>query len=776
MNVVYFSNRVLKIVLTLTAISLFSFSSFAISHFSNETNTGSSGDIADMAITNDGRFVAFATNRNFPSITDTNGLYDIYVKDRKNGIVYLASLKNNNTQFTNCQSENPSIGISSNKLRVVFSCSNISANRANIYMREYTVDNNGNTGLTPTTTTVINCNGTITSCQEGTGLPIPGGGNGNGTPNWAFPQISEDGNYVVFESDANLVGSINNSLLDVFRRNLSSGLIELVSAEQTGLSSLRASISSQGRYVVFQSGSGFYGQNTNQQIYRVDMTDSLHTQVLVSAKDNTQFTAGNMASGILLSGMDDVRYAADVSQDGRWVVFQSKATDLTANSPSLGFYTIYLRDILNQRTFFVGNRDANNQSERRDAYPSISNDGRFINFLEYGTPEDKLNGNYIYDREVGTLRKTHYLNANGSNLGADSASQISGNGRFLAIKTSALLDYSPQPLGQDVYVYSFSQLNGGDFNADRITDLAFFRTLPNPNPTPNGTGFWNTWLSPKFNIVGGGSAEPAVNFGYATDIPVSGDFDNDGKTDLAVFRPSTGTWYLQQSTAGFSAQQFGLNGDIPVAADYDGDSKTDIAVFRPSNGVWYLQKSTTGFEAYQFGISTDRPVLGDYDNDGKADIAVWRPSTGIWYVLRACSLNGVCQPVANDTRCSGQNNTNFVIGSLGLSTDIPVQGDYDGDGQTDMAVWRPTTGEWFRQKINGCLATYCDLTTFPLGTSGDRPIPGDYEGDGKTDVAIFRPSTGAWYITKSSDNFSFYVRSFGASGDIPIPAASLPSQ
>ncbi len=83
---------------------------------------------------------------------------------------------------------------------------------------------------------------------------------------------------------------------------------------------------------------------------------------------------------------------------------------------------------------------------------------------------------------------------------------------------------------------------------------------------------------------------------------------------------------------------------------------------------------------------------------------------------------------------------------------MPVPGDYNGDGTTDVAVFRPSTGMWY--VMGG--------TAVSWGVSGDVPVPGDYNGDGKSDVAVFRPSTGTWYVMGGT------AVSWGASGDQPI--------
>jgi hypothetical protein len=160
--------------------------------------------------------------------------------------------------------------------------------------------------------------------------------------------------------------------------------------------------------------------------------------------------------------------------------------------------------------------------------------------------------------------------------------------------------------------------------------------------------------------------------------PVRGDFDGDGRTDLAVFHDATGLWFIRSSATGTTTSVgYGGPGYQPVPADYDGDGKSDLAVYHPPSGLWFVRSSSTGTDsATGFGGTGYAPVRGDFDGDGKTDLAVFHDATGLWFIQY--SSTGAVVTV-------GYGGTGY----------IPVPGDYDGDGKTDIAVYHPPTGLWF---------------------------------------------------------------------------------
>jgi hypothetical protein len=272
-----------------------------------------------------------------------------------------------------------------------------------------------------------------------------------------------------------------------------------------------------------------------------------------------------------------------------------------------------------------------------------------------------------------------------------------------------------------------------DFDGDYRSDISVFR--------PAG-GNWY--------INGSTAGNYGVQFGASSDKVRPADFDGDGRTDMVVYRPSEGTWYILKSSDGtYYASVFGLAEDVPVPADYNGDNKADVGVFRPSQGTWYIQYPNGQLRTYQFGQSGDVPAIGDFNGDSASDIAVFRPANGTWYRLN--SSNG-----------------SFVAEQFGIATDRIVPADYFGYGKAEIAVFRPADGTWYIK--NNTTGSYSIVN---FGLADDIPAPGDYDGDGKADIAVFRPSNGTWYIANSA-NGSYTIQQFGLSGDIPTQSAFSP--
>lgn len=293
-----------------------------------------------------------------------------------------------------------------------------------------------------------------------------------------------------------------------------------------------------------------------------------------------------------------------------------------------------------------------------------------------------------------------------------------------------------------------------DFDGDKKTDLAVFRP---------SNGAWQIERSSD------GFEAPVKNrTSPLGDDIVPGDYDGDGISELGTYKTSTSQWTVRKIRPTGSRflinAMYGSPGDIPIAADYDADGKTDIAIWRPSNGTFQIWRSTLGvrtitweeFDGPPFDVinipksSFDRPLVGDYDGDGKIDLAVWRASTGTFYIQKSSSSQ-----------------VQTVI--LGQNGDKPVSADFDGNGVTDAVVYRPTNGTWYvRDPFT--LAN----SSFVWGNPEDSPIPADYDGDGKADFTVFRPSTNQWLRINSSNGLTL-DRVFGQPGDTPSPSSIQPN-
>ncbi len=136
----------------------------------------------------------------------------------------------------------------------------------------------------------------------------------------------------------------------------------------------------------------------------------------------------------------------------------------------------------------------------------------------------------------------------------------------------------------------------------------------------------------------------------------------------------------------------------------------------------------------------------DFDGDGKTDIGIFRPLSVAEWWINRSSTG-----------------VTFAL-QFGTSTDRITPADYTGDGKADIAFFRPASGEWYVLRSE-------DFSFFalPFGTNGDIPAPADYDADGKADFAVFRPSSATWFISQSSGAPTRIVQ-FGINGDQPVVA------
>jgi subtilisin-like proprotein convertase family protein len=244
----------------------------------------------------------------------------------------------------------------------------------------------------------------------------------------------------------------------------------------------------------------------------------------------------------------------------------------------------------------------------------------------------------------------------------------------------------------------------------------------------------------------------------ATDFIVTEDFDGDLKDDLTVWTEAPATQanfkILQSSTNTIRVEFFGQTGDDPaVVGDYDGDGKADVAVYRcpgvadPDGQCYFFYRGSNAnpggsvtYVPWGFGADGDFfPYVGDFDGDGKNDFCIQRanpssPSNGQFVLLKS---NGLGVEYIN----------------WGLSPDFLIPGDYDGDGKTDLCVRRTVTGGTRQHYV---LTRTGATGQIQWGITGDSSTPGDYDGDGKTDFAIWRssstPNDSRFWVLNSSNN------------------------
>ncbi len=235
------------------------------------------------------------------------------------------------------------------------------------------------------------------------------------------------------------------------------------------------------------------------------------------------------------------------------------------------------------------------------------------------------------------------------------------------------------------------------------------------------------------------------------------------RTDTTgVWRPSTNSFYLRNSNSGGSPDitvtiTNTTSNDLPITGDWNNDGVDTVGMYRTTTGFFYLFDRNINQDLGQYnylvllGNPGDQPLSGDWDADGKDGVGTFRPSNGILY-LRNALTTGVSDY--------------FMV--LGNPSDSGVAGDWNGDGVFSAGIFRPSESRFHLSDRNSNGIVFGDYAVY-LGTTGDVPFAGDWVAQGSSGIGTFRPSTGVMYLKNTlvggSPDISF---AFGAAGDIPV--------
>ena len=606
-------------------------------------------------------------------------------------------------------------------------------------------------------------------------------GNGSGNSDSLENAIDAVGNRIAFESFASDLTSIPdaNGARDIYLRDLGTQQTSLVSVDVNGTgagncSSGRPLISADGRHVAFTTCSTniVSGNGGTQPVNSTFVRDIDAGVTRLVSVDST----GQRAEGEAMA----------ISANGRFVVFQTRQPGITSVPDSPDSMDVFVRDmqlgvtkLVSANSSGIATANADSGVLSIDWSVLITPDGRFVLFPSRATDIVTINSSglqtnlFVRDLNSDTTEAAT-VNAAGSALaGTSRAGSISDDGRYVYFEsnsseislpdTDTVLDVFRRDLQTNSSELVSVNLNGnssgnGLSKAPTTSGdgryVAFSSTSTDMVATPTLSGenvFWRDMVTGTTRLVSVNAAgtRDGSEFSNTAQITKNGVsvLFRSAASDL-VPEPVDNNALLDlyiRDMAALSTKPVSINesgtamGNQTTMFGWPSANGDVVAYWTGASNLVQIDSNGLVPDVFAFRRSLPSPPLTDFDGDGKTDLSVFRPSNGTWHILN--SSNG------------GYSQLQF-----GLSNDVPVPRDYDADGKTDVAVFRE--GVWYL--LYSRTNTFAAIT---FGEPGDRAVPGDFDGDRRMDLAVYRQGT--WFIKESSDG-NVRSQQFGLADDIPV--------
>jgi hypothetical protein len=711
--------------------------------------TQGDGDSCLPSVSADGRYVAFVSAATNLVDGDTNDAYDVFVKDLQSGVILLIS-----TDVNGGHSDGASYQavISDDGRYVAFAsdATNLVAGDTNNVTDVFVKDLQ---------------TGDLTRASTDSS-----GSQGNGASGFqAFRSyrniaLSNDGRYVAFTSTATnlVVGAVGYYGADAYVKDLQTGTVMRASsnasvADGTGRF---CGISGDGRYIVFLSSDDTLVADDTNNVTDVFVTD-LQTGVTTRVSTDSDGEQGNQ-----------VCWSASISDDGRYVVFGSSATNLVAGDTN-GTDDIFVKDLLSGITTRVNVGANGDQARSYSCDPIVSGDGCYVAFVS--SAGNLVAGDGNGQRDV-FFANNPLFNHRPRGMTLDNSSVVEECAAGALVGTLSTTD----PDADDTFTYTLIDDAGGRFTieGDRVlvddaslldyeTDAS--HTIIVATTDAGGLTYQQEFTitvvdvqeliavdsvamfdpsTATFYLLSGhvsGAADYTFSCG-ATSVgweTLVGDWDGDGTSGVGLYDATSSTFYLINDYAtGAAEYSFGYGmakaGWVPVVGDWDGDGCDGVGLYDPTNSVFYLtDRLAAGYADYTFGYGVPNagwePLVGDWKGTGRSGVGLYDPQGSSFYLTA--------------TLQTGNAEYTFGYGVPGGGWE-PLVGDWSGDGATGVGLYDPQASVFY---LTDTLATgYAELV-FAYGVAGGgwQPLVDDWDGDDVTSVGLYDPAGMTFYLSNT---------------------------